>query len=343
MKKYIASALFLLCIGCIDDPSETIVPNDGQQEFELLWSLFDDCYVGFYQKGTDWDYLYGLYYDGAAGVETRDEMVELELQLLAWLYDPRVRLIAPDGTVLPSYQNDVFVNCDSTVLLSYLEPDGFQWVQQGLWGFCLAGSDSVPYFVVKEWDSSFNVSLFDNVLQPLAQEPAMILDVRLASGSFDGASSNCARRFVSEQVIGHLTQQRLDASSHDLAEPVPVTLIPRGWNFEGQVVLLVGEGDGGTSEMFICDMSRIPSVVLMGDTTGGEGNWLCISRELPDGWFVTCPVTTLLSADTSFIEGLGVVPDILVDANESDFLNGFDPVLEAAFDYLGAQSPRVRR
>ncbi len=267
--------------GCIDDPVQNTLPGAYQQEFELLWNLFDEYYVGFALKEADWDYLYDIHYDSAADIETREEMTGLELQLLSQLQDPRVKLISPAGDVLFPFERDVFVNCDSTVLMSYLDPWDFHWTQQDIWGYCFAGPDSVPYFVIRKWDQSFNISLFDNILQPLQQEPFLILDVRMASGSFDGAASNTARRFVPEEVIGHFPNKD---RTH-----LPMTWLnpfrqpsSQGWHFEGDVVLLAGEGNGGTSEMFLSDMSQLPSVVLMGDTSQGSGNWQHITRELPE-------------------------------------------------------------
>ncbi len=339
MRRYLISLILAAGAACINDPSESSIPGVYQQEFLLLWNLFDESYVGFQEKDVDWELCYSMYLEDAGSIASREEMTALELQLLSHLEDRSIRLISPGGSSYYPYEPDHFVNCDSAVLMEYLEPSGFQWTQEGLWGFCLAGPDSIPYFVIRAWDSSFNMSLFDNILHPLAQEPAVIIDIRLASGSHDGTAANCARRFVDAQVIGHYTQERLGPENHDLAPPVPVTLIPRGWHFEGEVLLLTGEGDSGTSEMFACDMSQLPSVTIMGDTTRGKGNWISEYRELPDGWHVTCPGTTLLTADSLYIEGAGLLPDMLISSSSEDFQNGVDPVLEAAFAFLGAEVP----
>lgn len=334
--------LALLSVGCIDDPAETTIPGSYEQEYRLLWNLFDQHYVGFEIKEADWNSLFDQYISKTGEVNSREGMAELELKLLEHLYDSGVELISPIGSVYSSFEPETFTNCDSTVLMTYLDCSGFQWMQQDIWGYCLAGSDSIPYFVIRSWSSSLNMSLLDNVLQPLSDRPAMILDVRLTSGGFDGTVSNFTRRFVEEPVIGHMTQQRLNSGTHELADPVPVTVFPRGWHFEGQVVVLSGERNAGTSELFLCNMLQLPDVVLMGDTTQGAGNWQCLVSQLPEGWFVTCPNVTLLTADTVFVEGSGIAPDLYVEALPEDFQNGYDPVLESAFDYLGAQVPKAR-
>lgn len=56
-------------------------------------------------------------------------------------------------------------------------------------------------------------------------------------------------------------------------------------------------------------------------------------------WYVTCPSRTILRPDSSVIEGVGIVPDVVVETTEADFASGIDPILESAFESLGAQSP----
>jgi C-terminal processing protease CtpA/Prc len=54
---------------------------------------------------------------------------------------------------------------------------------------------------------------------------------------------------------------------------------------------------------------------------------------------VTCPSRTILRPDLTYIEDAGIPPDVYVEATEADFAGGIDPVLEYAFEELGAQRP----
>ncbi|PIE51086.1 hypothetical protein CSA37_01610 [Candidatus Fermentibacteria bacterium] len=337
MKAAALFSILLLFSSCIDDPSVTSIPGQFQQEYQLLWNLFDRNYVGFALSGVDWNALFNTYMEMAEQVDIREKMTEMELLLLENLCDRNIKLISPGGNLLNAYQPDVFVNCDSSVLMSYLIPEGFQWIQQDIWGYCIAGDDSVPYFVVKSWSSELNLSLLDNILQPLSEKEAMILDIRLAEGHSTGTAHNLARRFAGEQTVGHMTQRRVNTSTWELTAPAPVYLIPRGWFFQGEVILLAGQRNSGISEVFACDMSSLPSVTLVGDTTAGSGNLQSLVRQLPDGWYVTCPTVTLLTSDTVIVENTGVLPDVAVNATAEDFQNGSDPVLEKAFSLLEAQ------
>lgn len=338
MKRVYLLALLVQATGCIDDPVTNTVPGEYEQEFQLIWNLFDENYVGFAVSGFNWNAVYDMYLQESRQVQSREEMAELTLSLLGGLQDSHVRLVDPGGNTMPSWQPDVFVNCSEEVLLNYLEPWGFQWIQDEIWGYCLAGTDSVPYFVLKSLHPEFNLSLFDNILLPLVNEPVLILDARLCSEGADGTASNLVRRFADIERTVHMTRQRVGVSSWELAEPQPVFVIPRGWHFEGQVILLTGEGNSGTSEVFICDMAEFPQATTVGDTTGGSGNWQTEAWLLPGGLYITCPVVTLTRADSTLVEGIGILPDHFVEATAADFQAGFDPVLEYALDM--AKAPR---
>jgi len=334
-----AILLLILPVGCIDNPATTQPPDPFVSEYQLLWELFDTEYVGFQVKGIDWGQVRAEYADAAADVSSMEEMIGLAQSMLAELEDRHVELIGPEGDTLPSWDPGYFVNADPAVLMGYLEPCGFVWMQPEVWGFCLAGPDSIPYFLVTEWDGSFNTSLLDNVLEPLLDSPGLILDVRLCEEGTEGAVDNVVRRFVDQVRIGHLLQERTDPGTHDLSDPTPCLLHPRSWGFDAPVALLTGEANSGAGEVFACDMAELPQVALIGDTTRGSGDWPAVAWGLPEGWTVTCPERTVLRPDSSYIEGDGVPPDIVVESASADFENGFDPVLEYAFAWLGAQPP----
>ena len=97
--------------------------------------------------------------------------------------------------------------------------------------------------------------------------------------------------------------------------------------------------NSGASEVFICEMAELPHVTLMGGLTLGAADWPVVYWELPENWYVSCPSRTILRPDTTVIEGTGIPPDIFVEATEADFESGIDPILERAFESLGAQSP----
>jgi len=336
------TVLFLLAAlqsGCIDSPATTETPGKFESEFQLIWDLFDGHYAGFAVKDVNWNSVYSQYHSQAGDVSSREEMTELTVAMLSELSDCHIQLLDPSRNTIETYSPDVWQNCDTDVLMSYLEPWGFQWMQEGIWGYCLAGADSIPYFVITTWSSDFNLSLFSNVLQPLLDRPGLILDIRMNPGGVEGSVNNTARMFVDELRTGYLWQQRNSCDTHELTEPEEYQLHPGGWFFDNPVVLLTGEMNAGASEVFACEMAELPHITLVGGSTAGSTDWPVTYWELPDNWHIACPSRTILRPDSSIIEGYGIIPDVIIEATEADFENGVDPILVSAFERLGAQPP----
>ncbi len=347
MSRKITSLLitlfFLVIIqsGCIDNPATTESPKPFVSEFQLIWDLFDSQYVGFALKDVNWISVYDQYYHVADNVSSREEMTNLTVNLLAELSDYHVRLIDPTGSSIFTYSPEIQKNYNMDVLMTYLEPSGFQWMQEDIWGYCLAGEDSIPYFVITSWSNDFNTSLFGNVLQPLLESPGLIIDIRMNSGGLEGPVNSVVRMFVDQLRTGYMWQQRLSCETHELSNPVEYLLYPRGWYFSNSVVVLTGETNTGASELFICEMAELPDVTTMGSSTMGASDWPVTNWELPDGWYVSCPSRTVLRPDLTIIEGIGLTPDVYVEVTEADFVSGIDPILEEAFEYLGVDPPIV--
>ncbi|HOF67828.1 MAG TPA: S41 family peptidase [Candidatus Fermentibacter daniensis] len=338
-KTLVLMTIPFLSLGCIDNPATTDPPDRFASEFQLVWDLFDSEYVGFEVKGVDWDAVYEQYRPMADTISSRAGMTDLTLSMLSRLEDYHVRLIDPANGRILTYDPVIVPNYDLDVLMDYLEPWGFLWMQSGKWGYCLAGPDSIPYFVITAWDSNFNISLFDDLLQQALDRPGLIIDVRMNPGGSEAPVENVVRRFVDELQVGYLWQERIGADTHELTPPEPHKLRPRSWFFGNPVIVLAGSSNADACELFVCEMAEIPRVTVIGDTTMGAVNWPSSYWELPDNWYMTCPIRTVLRPDTTVIEGAGIPPDIFVEATEEDFSAGIDPVLLAAFEQLGALPP----
>lgn len=333
------AALVLMQPGCIDSPATTPAPGEFVSEFELVWSLFDEEYVGFEVKGIDWEAVHDQYRPLADTITCREGMTALTLSMLSTLHDYNVCLIDPSFSPILTYSPDILHNYDMDVLMTYLEPCGFEWMQDSTWGYCLAGPDSIPYFVITAWSSEFNISLFDDLLQPALDRPGLIIDARMNPGGSEASVDNLVRRFVDELRVGYLWQERVGPSTHDLTTPETHELHPRTWFFGNPVIVLAGQLNADACEEFICDMAELPQVTIIGDTTLGAMDWPGGYWELPDNWYVTCPSRTIMRPDMTYIEDTGIPPEIFVEATEADFAAGMDPVLEYAFEELGVQPP----
>jgi C-terminal processing protease CtpA/Prc len=76
-------------------------------------------------------------------------------------------------------------------------------------------------------------------------------------------------------------------------------------------------------------MGLLPTVVSVGDTTGG-GMGNPVYRELPNGWIYRLPVWIQTDHEDQRLEDVGVLPDHPVHISEIDSRFGRDTILEVA-------------
>jgi C-terminal processing protease CtpA/Prc len=114
-----------------------------------------------------------------------------------------------------------------------------------------------------------------------------------------------------------------------------ISVRPRGTRLAMPVVLLTGRGVFSSSESFVDAMRQEPSVLTLGDTTGGSsGN--PVLRPFIDGWQYTVPTWQHRASDGTLIEGHGIPPERHVPWDADAARVGRDVVLESAVALLRA-------
>ena len=331
-----AVVLSVLSAGCLNNPADHPYQGEYAAEMQLVWEAFDSLYVGFAQRDLDWDEMGEYYLSRAAGAEDHWEAWSLMAEMLGILEDPGVIMYNPSwDTTLVHWEPESFTNVDYDVLMEALEPDGFRWVQEGIWGYAVHGPDSIPVLVVAQWSGLFSVPQYDLFLDTYGDAPAMIIDARLCGAGDIVSARNLARNHLEQTRVVYYQQRRAPGEGHAMAPPEPVDLYYR-YGYEGPTAVLIGQGNRGAGDYFAAMMTTIPHVTLMGDTTLGACSGYGY-RQLPEGWLYSVPDITLLRLDTTFVEGSGIAPNIYVEATQEDFAAGVDPVLEHALEWAESQ------
>ena len=75
-------------------------------------------------------------------------------------------------------------------------------------------------------------------------------------------------------------------------------------------------------------MRCLPNVTIVGDKTGG-GSGMPFSSELPNGWTIRFSASPHFDKNMNHIEW-GIDPDVKVDINYKDEVNGLDTIIEEA-------------
>jgi hypothetical protein len=303
---------------------------------DLVWNTFDQRYPGFAATGVDWDAIREEFVARADTVQSRPSMISLLTEMLGHLQSRNVVLFS--GGQIETFEPDIEPNCDMDVLWSYLEPAGFQWIDEGVWGACMF--DSIPYVLLLSWDQGIGIGDLDSLLELYADAPALIIDIRM-NGDLSGTvgifpnslPKRFAGRFNAVERLGCFAAIRSGPEHGDL-NLVPQLLqhFPNPW--EKPVILLTGEGSAWLTELFVCLASEIPTVTVVGDTTQGQVDGTYSLEEwfaLPGGESYRLPYSTIILADSvTEVQCSGLAPDVAVSATVEDFAQGIDPVLDYA-------------
>ena len=112
-----------------------------------------------------------------------------------------------------------------------------------------------------------------------------------------------------------------------------------GGGIDLEVVLLVDGGSASGSEVMAAALRDHGRAVIIGAQTLGKGT-VNIPRRLSDGSVLYVSIARWLTPSGELIEGVGVIPDIIVEPTDEDFEQRRDVALFAALDFLrGRQAP----
>ena len=165
-------------------------------------------------------------------------------------------------------------------------------------------------------------------LQELMREnlSGLILDLRNNPGGvFPSAAIEVTSQFLDEGVIVYQQfsdgqEQAYSAKRGGLATDIPL-------------VVLVNQGTASNSEVVAGALQAHGRGALIGEQTFGKGSVQRV-HELSDGSSLHVTVSRLLTPDRYPFHGEGLTPDIVASLTDEDFMEGKDPQLERAIEYL---------
>jgi len=156
----------------------------------------------------------------------------------------------------------------------------------------------------------------------------IVLDLRNNPGGYLHVAVDVASEFLDGGTVVYQqdSEGRLDesqATSGGLATDLPLVLLVNEWSASASEVLAGALQDRGRA-------------TLVGNVTYGKGS-INIIRELSDGSALYVTTARWLTPDGNLIEGVGLTPDFEVAITDEDVLNGHDPQLEFAIEYIKSQ------
>lgn len=167
-----------------------------------------------------------------------------------------------------------------------------------------------------------------------ARAPGVVLDLRGNPGGIGGMAMPVSALFAREEsVIGTMKQR--DGELRFPVAPAPRTV-------DAPLVVLVDERTGSTSEILAAGLQESGRALVVGTPTAGAV-LPSILKTLPTGGRLQYPIADFVTSGGRTLEGLGVIPDVIVPLSQEALLAGRDNVLDAAVELLRAGARPSRK
>ncbi|MDZ4767315.1 MAG: S41 family peptidase [Chloroflexota bacterium] len=201
------------------------------------------------------------------------------------------------------------------------------------------------FVVARVWSFFDNdlltIQLWERMIAAVKNNDArgLIIDMRVNGGGSGFLADQMAAYFFDEELVLGGTARYDDSTGTFFLDTNRLQKFyppPEELRYDGSVAVLVGANCASACEFFAYDMSLEGRAIIVGETpTAGMGGGIT-DFAMPDDLFVRFTVGRAVDADGNIhIEGIGVVPDIVVPVTEESVLDGADTVLNAAIEALG--------
>ncbi len=309
--------------------------DDPRGNFEALWSILDEHYCFFKEKGVDWDQVHDKYACRIGSELTREELFIVCADMLDELRDGHVNLSAPFNT---SYYRKWWSDYPQNFNKRLIEESYFNFNYRQSSGMIYGLlENNIGYIYYENFSATVGEGNLDYALNFLAAARGLIIDIRdNGGGSLTNVETLVARFIDRPTLVGYISH-KTGPGHDDFSEPYAITYNPAGpgrVRWAKPVVVLTNRSTFSAANNFASVMKLLPGVRIAGATTGG-GSGMPYSSEIPCGWSVRFSACSMLDANGVSTEG-GVTPTegCAVDMDPQDALNGKDTILEKAMELL---------
>jgi hypothetical protein len=287
--------------------------------------------------GIDWPALFSANREPLEAARDPREFAQLAATLMSRAQDKHLWFKFGEET-LPSYVNPAVPNVNYRQLPK-LVPN---WKQHspvlatGQW------KDGVAYLWIGTWshDKIRQLAPVFEILKEFKDSPALIIDVRGNGGGDERIPRSLAGCFIEKPAV-YAKHVLVDADAPGgFSTPHERVVAPntKQTAYRGKVAVLSGPVVLSSCEAFLLMMKQVPDAVLVGAASqGSSGNPQPV--ELDNGVIALLPCWKAMTPEGVEFEGVGIPPDIPVNATREAFARG-DPVIDAALAHLRTQLAR---
>jgi carboxyl-terminal processing protease len=190
--------------------------------------------------------------------------------------------------------------------------------------------DAIGYFTFSVFfDPVTLMGAFNGAMQSFLEAPGIIIDVRGNPGGIAGIGMGMAGWFVEEKNVDMGTMRTRENT-------LKLVINPRTPAYGGPVAILVDGLSGSSSEIFAGGVQGLPRIRIFGSRTMGA-TLPSLAQRLPNGDGFQYAFASYVSRNGVELEGKGVTPDVEVRATRKAIIEGRDPAIEAAVDWIRNQ------
>ncbi len=309
--------------------------NNPQGNFEALWTILDEHYCFFEEKGVDWDAVHDKYASKINPKMTQRELFFVCADMLDELKDGHTNLISSFNTsYYRKWWSDYPENYSERLVEQYYL--NFNYLSTGGLDYAIL-PQNVGYVRYGSFANPVGEGNLDNVLFYLESCDALIIDIRNNGGGNMTNVETLVRRFITDRTLAGYISHKTGPGHDDFSKPYAYYFDPadKGRIMWGKpVAVLTSRGTFSAANNFVSIMKYLPRVSIIGSTTGG-GSGMPFNSELPNGWgvrFSACSVLDCKGVSTEF--GIDPTPGCEVDLDPQAALDGHDTILDFAVDYL---------
>jgi carboxyl-terminal processing protease len=185
----------------------------------------------------------------------------------------------------------------------------------------------IGYVSLSEFSRGASSKIADAIrsLEAEGQLKGLVLDLRDNPGGLLDEAGLVASQFID---TGTVTIEREKGGIEHVLEAQP-----GGVALDVPLVLLVNRGSASASEIVAGAIKENGRGKLIGEQTFGKGT-VQLPQTLSDGSELRVTIAEWLTPNKEQINGQGIVPDIVVERTQADFVDGRDPQLDRAVEYL---------
>lgn len=328
-------AIFGTCLLLASCHSIDQWEDDPRGNFDALWTVMDEHYCFFREKGVDWDIVYRTYSRKISDNMTREELFWVCSDMLAELRDGHTNLIAPfEVSYYRKWWSDYPQNYDARLVEQYYFNFNYRSVNGMDYGIL---DQNIGYIHYGSFSTGIGEGNLDYVLRFLQSAQGLIIDVRDNGGGEIDNVETLVSRFIDREMLAGFISHKTGPGHADFSEPYPYYYRPaeEGRVMWGKpVVVLTNRSTFSAANNFVAVMKQIPGVRIVGATTGG-GSGMPFNSEIPNGWGVRFSACSILDAAGRSTED-GVTPSdgCAVDMDPQEALSGHDTILDFAIGLL---------